>query len=236
MARCVASCAASKGLKPDPATGPELAAAVQRLINSMPTKDQLAALQAADPETKQLLEWYRKGRSKKAAEELPSKWRKEVKYLKIVEGVLYFRPVLLDPHGDMVDVPVLPFSLRRGALMALHYDPLMCHPSGKALFALARKRYYWPGLSTECTQVVRKCGHCDRAKATLRMGVGMTKPMLFAQPFQRQSIDLVGPLILKRSPGTSGSCPSSTPSLTTSPSCRSRIRRPRLWQTRCTKS
>ena len=26
------------------------------------------------------------------------------------------------------------------------------------------------------------------------MGVGLTKPMLFAQPFQRQSIDLVGPL------------------------------------------
>ena len=70
----------------------------------------------------------------------------------------------------------------------------MCHPSGKSLFALARKRYYWPGLSTECTQLVRKCGHCDRAKSTLRMGVGMTRPMLFAQPFQRQSIDLVGPL------------------------------------------
>ena len=189
----MASCAASKGLKSDPATEAELAAAVQRLINSVPTKEQLAALQAADPETKQLLEWYRKGRSRKTQVDLPSKWRKEARYLKVVEGVLYFRPVL-DPHDDMVDVPVLPSSLRQGALTALHYDPLMCHPSGKALFALARKRHYWPGLSTECTQLVRKCGHCDRAKATLRMGVGMTKPMLFAQPFQRQSIDLVGPL------------------------------------------
>jgi hypothetical protein len=26
------------------------------------------------------------------------------------------------------------------ALMAMHYDPLMCHPASKALFALARKR------------------------------------------------------------------------------------------------
>jgi hypothetical protein len=50
--------------------------------------------------------------------------------------VLYFRPVL-DPHDDMVDVPVLPSGLRQGALAALHYDPLMCHPSGKALFALS---------------------------------------------------------------------------------------------------
>jgi hypothetical protein len=42
----------------------------------MSTKDELAALQAADPETKALLEWIRKGRSKKDAEDLPSKWRK----------------------------------------------------------------------------------------------------------------------------------------------------------------
>jgi hypothetical protein len=100
-------CAASKGLPSEPATEAELAAAVQRLINSMPTREQLAALQAADPETKQLLEWYRKGRSRKTQVDLPSKWRKEARYLKVVEGVLYFRPVL-DPHDDMVDVPVLP--------------------------------------------------------------------------------------------------------------------------------
>jgi hypothetical protein len=74
MVRCVASCAASKGLPSEPATEAELAAAVQRLINSMPTREQLAALQAADPETKQLLEWYRKGRSRTTQVDLPSKW------------------------------------------------------------------------------------------------------------------------------------------------------------------
>ena len=78
--------------------------------------------------------------------------------------------------------------------MAMHYDPLMCHPASKSLFALARKRYYWPGMSADCTKIVHGCGHCDRAKATQRMGIGMTKPMLFSQPFQRMSIDLVGPL------------------------------------------
>jgi hypothetical protein len=30
---------------------------VQRLIDAMPTKDELAALQDADPETKALLDW-----------------------------------------------------------------------------------------------------------------------------------------------------------------------------------
>jgi hypothetical protein len=177
ISKCAASCAAHKGLKTDPATSPELAAAVQRLINAMPTKDELAALQAADPETKELLEWFRKGRQKSAVDELPSKWRKEVKYLHLLDGVLFYRPVL-DPHGDMVDVPVLPASLRRGALMAMHYKPLMCHPADKALFALARKRYYWPGLSSDCKTIVHQCGHCDRAQATLRMGAGMTKPAL----------------------------------------------------------
>jgi hypothetical protein len=112
--------------------------------------------------------------------------------------VLFFRPVF-DPHDDLVDVPVLPSGLRRGALMAMHYDPLMCHPASKALFALARKRFYWPGMSSDCTKVVHACGHCDRAKATLRMGAGMTKPMLYCQPFQRQSIDLVGPLTKTKS-------------------------------------
>jgi hypothetical protein len=144
-------------------------------------------------ETKALLEWIRKGRSKEAAKELPSKWRKEAKYLHLLEGVLFFRPVL-DPHDELVDVPVLPAGLRRGALMAMHYDPLMYHPASKALFALARKRYYWPGMSADCTKIVHGCGHCDRAKATQRKGAGMTKPMLYSQPFQRMSIDLVGPL------------------------------------------
>ena len=78
--------------------------------------------------------------------------------------------------------------------MAMHYDPLMCHPASKALFALARTRYYWPGMSADCTKIVHGCGHCDRAKATQRKGAGMTKPMLYIQPFQRMSCDLVGPL------------------------------------------
>jgi hypothetical protein len=76
----------------------------------------------------------------------------------------------------------------------MHYDPLMCHPASTALFSLARKRDYWPGMASDCTQIVHGCGHCDRARATQRMGAGATKPMLYSQPFQRMSIDLVGPL------------------------------------------
>jgi hypothetical protein len=49
-------------------------------------------------------------------------------------------------------------------------------------------------MSADCTKIVHGCGHCDRAKATQRMGAGMTKPMLYSQPFQRMGIDLVGPL------------------------------------------
>ena len=193
VAQCAAAKAADSGLPMTTATAPELVSAVQRLVDAMPTKDELAALQAADPETKALLEWIRKGRAKKDIPDLPSKWRKEAKYLHLLDGVLFFRPVL-DPHDELVDVPVLPAGLRRGALMAMHYDPLMCHPASKALFALARKRYYWPGMSSDCTKIVHGCGHCDRAKATQRMGAGATKPMLYSQPFQRMSIDLVGPL------------------------------------------
>ena len=39
----------------------------------------------SDPETKQLLEWYRKGRSRKTQVDLPSQWRKEARYLKVVD-------------------------------------------------------------------------------------------------------------------------------------------------------
>ena len=79
MVRSVAACAASRGLPSEPATEAELAASVQRLINSMPTREQLAALQAADPETKQLLEWYRLGRSRTTQPELPRPWRTEAR-------------------------------------------------------------------------------------------------------------------------------------------------------------
>ena len=95
----------------------------------------------------------------------------EVPYLHIHDGLLYHRPAL-DPYDELVDVPVMPAPLRRGALMAMHHDPLLCHPAAQALFALARKRFYWPGMRQDCTKVVSKCGVCDRAKATLRKGAG----------------------------------------------------------------
>ena len=168
-ARCAASCAANTGVTTTTATATELVTAVQRLVDAMPTRDELAALQHADSETRALLKWVRSGRSKKAIEGLASAWKKEARYLHLLDGVLFYRPVL-NPHGDLVDVPVLPAGLRRGALMAMHHDPLMCHPAAKALFALARKRYYWPGLMSQCLAIVKECGHCDRAKATQRMG------------------------------------------------------------------
>ena len=60
VAQCAAAKAADSGLPMTTATAPELVSAVQRLVDAMPTKDELAALQAADPETKALLEWIRK--------------------------------------------------------------------------------------------------------------------------------------------------------------------------------
>jgi site-specific DNA-cytosine methylase len=155
VAQCAASKAANSGLPTKAATAPELVLAVQRLVDAMPTKDELAALQAADPETKVLLEWIRRSRAKKEVPDLPSKWRKEAKYLHLLDGVLFFRPVF-DPHDELVDVPVLPSGLRDGALMAMH-------PASKALFALARKRYYWPSMSADCTRIVHGCGHTATA-------------------------------------------------------------------------
>jgi hypothetical protein len=49
VAQCAASKAANSGLPTKTATAPELVLAVQRLVDAMPTKDELAALQAADP-------------------------------------------------------------------------------------------------------------------------------------------------------------------------------------------
>ena len=49
VAQCVTASAADSGLPMSTATAPELVSAVQRLVDAMPTKDELAALQAADP-------------------------------------------------------------------------------------------------------------------------------------------------------------------------------------------
>ena len=105
--------------------------------------------------------------------DLPRAWRKEARYLHLHDGVLFHRPVL-DPYEDLVDVPVIPRAIRRAVLTAMHHDPLLCHPGAKALFALARRRFYWPGMSKDCTDVVSQCGPCCRAKATMRSGAGYT--------------------------------------------------------------
>jgi hypothetical protein len=135
-ALCAASCAANTGVPAVTATATELVTAVQRLVDAMPTRDELAALQHADPETRSLLKWIRSGRPKKAMEGLTTAWKKEARYLHLLDGVLFYRPVL-NPQGDLVDVPVLPAGLRRGALMAMHHGPLMCHPAAKGRQHLA---------------------------------------------------------------------------------------------------
>ena len=87
IARCAATTASAVG-----ASDGELVGAAKRLVDVLPTRKQLAALQENDVETKALRQWIIEGKRPQDVPDLPRAWRKEARYLHLHDGVLFHRP------------------------------------------------------------------------------------------------------------------------------------------------
>jgi len=92
---------------------------------------------------------------------------------------------------------LVPYKLRRAVLTSLHQSAFSGHPGISRTYALAREKYYWPGMKGDVEKWVKGCAECQVTKLskihrqrTLRSTVGITAP------FQRVAIDLIGKLNL----------------------------------------
>jgi transposase InsO family protein len=81
-------------------------------------------------------------------------------HLRLKRGALY-REVTTD--GQTTSQLVLPSSLRKEALRGIHDD--VGHPGRDRTMALAKERFWWPGMSRNVEDWVSHCTRCLKRKA-----------------------------------------------------------------------
>jgi hypothetical protein len=112
--------------------------------------------------------------------------------LEIVNEILYKQ---YEKLGETSLVLVVPKELRTKIMKELHNSRISGHLGRDRTFFLEsiRRRFYWPGMSSDVGSWVKKCSVCARAKR----GPGLSRyPFQQSQvglPLDRIGIDIVGP-------------------------------------------
>lgn len=95
-------------------------------------------------------------------------------HLRIKRGALYKEN---NVDGEQQSQMVLPYSFRKEALRGLHDD--VGHPGRDRTLALARERFWWPGMAKDIEEWVKHCPRCLRRKST-----GHTAPLVNIVTYQ----------------------------------------------------
>lgn len=140
------------------------------MVDAIPsrTKEDLRALQVADPRISRFLGYWR--RSRPPARKDRMRELKDVKQLikqwpriQEVEGVLY-RAIQSPPSRDPVLQLLLPKALQVEVLTSLHNNH--GHQGMDRTTDLVRHRCYWPQMWHDVRQWCTKCERCAVAKAS----------------------------------------------------------------------
>jgi RNase H-like domain found in reverse transcriptase/Reverse transcriptase (RNA-dependent DNA polymerase)/Integrase zinc binding domain/Integrase core domain/Zinc knuckle/Aspartyl protease len=91
--------------------------------------------------------------------------------------------------------PVIPESLRPLLMAHFHDDSIAGHLGVDKTYERILRRYFWDGMHTAITEYVRTCESCQRRKSSTRVGqLDIGPPSTASYPFERISIDVLGPL------------------------------------------
>jgi len=85
--------------------------------------------------------------------------KKQFKNLFMKRGVL-FRKVF--EEDEVIEHLVIPEACRKEFLMGLHDN--VGHPGSERTMKLLRERFYWPGMTVDVDQWVKRCNRCLRRK------------------------------------------------------------------------
>lgn len=75
-----------------------------------------------------------------------------------------------------------------------HSHQMSVHISRDRLYALLRKRYYWPYMFKDVNEWIAACPQCSKVKTSKPKSHGLLQPIVTRQPFEKIAIDIMGPL------------------------------------------
>ena len=92
-------------------------------------------------------------------------------------------------HGN--NCVYVPPSLVREVLFFYHGLPLSGHVSGRKLFHMIRRNFWWEGMERHCTDWTASCIPCIKRKSNQPKRQGLPQTMSTGSPFYRVAIDHV---------------------------------------------
>ena len=106
----------------------------------------------------------------------------------------YLEPITPMPTSDIVYQVVIPTGLRTAVLQACHNEVLSGHLGFNKTYNKIKTRFWWPNLYTEVYKYVLGCQTCQQRKNPRTNLQGVLQPSLIYRPWERMSMDLLGPL------------------------------------------
>lgn len=132
------------------------------VVDKLVTQEEWRKLQRADKNIAIVIDHMESGRKLDpvGSPEL-GVFAREREKLYLREGVLYRKTT--DFHDQPVHQLVIPTSHRKEALKGVHED--LFHTNFEDAIRQARKRFFWPFMSTDLKRKIEKCLKCKRSKA-----------------------------------------------------------------------
>ncbi|XP_055345010.1 uncharacterized protein LOC129592891 [Paramacrobiotus metropolitanus] len=115
----------------------------------------------------------------------------EVHY-QLWNGILYR---VKDKNGKLERSYVVPLSMRRAIIHALHDEKAAGHLGFEKTLSAIRLRYYWDRMSTDVKNYILACNGCQFRKTPRKCPPGKLQEIKVGHPFFRVYADLKGPLL-----------------------------------------
>jgi len=121
--------------------------------------------------------------------ELRKKRPSKGKFLNVIKRVGVDESTgLLTVDGTRI---ILPASLQRSALKAVHDNPTAGHPSAERTLCLTQDRFFWNGMRSDVYDWVKSCSTCQQRKPPVKkLRAPLGQMPLPSRPFEFVQVDL----------------------------------------------
>ena len=93
---------------------------------------------------------------------------------------------------------VVPANWRCTLTLAVHGSRALAHRGASLTLAHLARTYWWPGMETDIRTFLRSCSTCQHVKSAPTNMTAPLCPIPACKPFERVSIDLMGPMAPSR--------------------------------------
>lgn len=110
--------------------------------------------------------------------------------LEIRNGILYKK---VENFGQDELVLVVPKELRTKLMKELHNSRISGHLGRDRTIQSVKRRFFWPGMSSDISSWVKHCAVCARTKRGPGLGRSPLQQSPVGYPLDRVAVDIVGP-------------------------------------------